>query len=577
MPTNRSNDDLKLWLRSFLKQIRLFPALRAILRLWKIASDRPLRRQENQLRQEFAAFKKHVGSSLLWSASSGRAGRRALVISVGFPSGIKAELGLIQGLRAAGYEPVVLAKREPWVAAYYRLAGLREILFWDQFIRPLAPSAVLSAFDRVETMASLLKVTREGVRVGRFAASTCLRNLRVGTLDLKDPSIRTAVRIALGESMTHADAAVRILRIIQPQLALFVDRGYTPQGEIFDRCLAAGVDAVTWNIAHKNNVLMLKRYTPENRDDHPASLSEESWRRIQRLPWSREKGDRIRQELFEAYASGDWYSEVGTQFLAKMASAAQLKERIGLDGSKKTAVIFPHILWDGTFFWGHDLFDSYEQWLVETVRAACANRNVNWIIKIHPANLIKNARDGVTGQPAELAVIAKQVGRLPDHIRMIQPESDISTFSLYGISDYCVTVRGTVGIEAALFGIPVLTAGTGRYDRKGFTIDSETREEYLSRIARIQDLPRLTPNEVELAERFASGIFLWRPLPIRSFTLEYQKDSRASIKTEILPKTERQWRKAPDVAAFAAWVAGSKETDFLSGVSPEQPAMATHP
>jgi hypothetical protein len=53
--------------------------------------------------------------------------------------------------------------------------------------------------------------------------------------------------------------------------------------------------------------------------------------------------------------------------------------------------------------------------------------------------------------------------------------------------DYCLTVHGTAGIEAARLGITVLTTGTGRYDRRGFTSDSDSREEYLAKPARIQE------------------------------------------------------------------------------------------
>ena len=80
--------------------------------------------------------------------------------------------------------------------------------------------------------------------------------------------------------------------------------------------------------------------------------------------------------------------------------------------------------------------------------------------------------------------------------------------------DYCLTVRGTIGIEAASFGIRVLTAGTGRYDHRGFTTDSETRETYLARIAAIETLPRLSAAEQELAERFAYGAFMLRPFAL---------------------------------------------------------------
>jgi len=187
-------------------------------------------------------------------------------------------------------------------------------------------------------------------------------------------------------------------------------------------------------------------------------------------------------------------------------------------------------------------------------------------VKVHPANLIKNARDGVTGEPSELAAIREHIGTLPAHVTMVPPDSPINTLSLFEVMDYCVTVRGTVGIEAASLGIPVLTAGTGRFDRLGFTIDSDSKAEYLTRLACIEEISPLSDAERDLAERFAYGLFKLRPLKLHTVTLEYQRDQRASLSTKV-QSAGSDIRNAPDLRAFAEWVRSGTE-DFLS-LSPD--------
>ena len=297
---------------------------------------------------------------------------------------------------------------------------------------------------------------------------------------------------------------------------------------------------------------------------HPASLSDDTWRRLREEPWTADKRQAIQDELSRSYASGDWYSEVGTQFNTRVVTRDEIRRRLNLDAGRKTAVIFPHIFWDGTFFWGADLFSSYAEWFVETVRAAAANSDVDWIIKVHPAHTVKNAREGFHGECSEMLAIREHFGELPPHIRLMPPDSDINTFSLFDVMDYCVTVRGTVGIEAATFGIPALTAGSGRYNGRGFTIDSASREQYLARIARIQDIPRLSASERELAERYAYGLFVRRPLQLSTVRLEYQKDAKASPHTHVNARTSDDLRNAPDLRAFSEWVASGRE-DFDSG------------
>jgi hypothetical protein len=369
--------------------------------------------------------------------------------------------------------------------------------------------------------------------------------------------------------MQYAEAAESIVQALAPRIALSVDPGYTPRGELFDICLAAGIDTITWNAAHKNNHLMLKRYSPANRDVHPASLSNETWRNMTSMDWTPADAALVRRELVDTYVSGEWYSEVGTQFHTSLREAGDVRRDLALDGSKKTAVIFPHIFWDGTFFWGTDLFGSYEEWFMETMTVACANRAVNWIVKVHPANQVKNVRDGVQAEASEMAAIRAIADTLPSHIRVIPPENRMNTLSLYGVMDYCVTVRGTVGIEAAAFGIPVLTAGTGRYDRLGFTVDSESKAQYLDRLAHIQELPPLSPVQRELAERFAYGLFLVRPLALRTVALEYQRDAKASLRTSLRMEAGDDLAAAPDLRALAEWIQSGRE-DFVASQAEEK-------
>jgi len=127
-----------------------------------------------------------------------------------------------------------------------------------------------------------------------------------------------------------------------------------------------------------------------------------------------------------------------------------------------------------------------------------------------------------------------------------------------------VTVRGTVGMESALFGVPVVTAGTGRYAGRGFTLDSATREEYLHRLATLDAQPRLSASQIELAERFAYGVFFCRPFRLSSTSLEFERDAVATWKVAVHCQTREQWLDAPDMQQLAAWIADGKAEDMLA-------------
>jgi len=145
---------------------------------------------------------------------------------------------------------------------------------------------------------------------------------------------------------------------------------------------------------------------------------------------------------------------------------------------------------------------------------------------------------------------------------MIAPESEISTYSLFQIMDYCIKVCGTVGMEAGRLGIPVLTGGRGPYDNKGFTVDSNTREEYLEKLRNIQEIPRLSSTQRELAERFAYATFLMRPWHAKSVTLPYLPDKKKFLyKGQVNVKSPEDWYTAEDLKVFADWIANPNKAD----------------
>jgi len=249
-----------------------------------------------------------------------------------------------------------------------------------------------------------------------------------------------------------------------------------------------------------------------------------------------------------------------------MVDAGGVRSALGIDSSKKLAVVFAHIAWDASFGRGRDLFSDYEEWLVETVRAACANTELQWLIKVHPAHAGKSEIDFWQGEPSEVRILRERIGVLPSHVKVIPADTEISTYSLFPLMDWGLTVRGTAGLEAARLGVPMLTGGTGRYDRRGFTIDSETRDEYLGKIARLHKIPRLSPEQAELANRYAFGLFRLRPLPLSTVTLEH--DRKYGVEAffngvHIRNRTLRDWTHAPDLNAFADWATWSEAEDFL--------------
>lgn len=488
-----------------------------------------------------------------------------LVVGMSTVEEIIFQAPLLLGFRAAGYRTVILlGSRTGWLEAGYRRFGAAEFTFFEDHLADGRHPQTDVMLAGIRTIDDAITLSWRNAAVGRYAVSTLMRRTRRGDPQL-DEGARIALSNALSEALRETDAAADILDRVRPNFALFLDHGYTPHGQVFDLQLARGGRCFTWNAAHRDGSLMLKRYSDENRDHHPSSLSTASWRQILAMPWTDRHWTRLHQELESCYRSGEWYGEVGTQFNTVFLDRGALAQRLGLDPAKKTVALFPHIFWDATFFWGTDLFRNYEDWFRAALQAACVNPALNWVIKVHPGNVVKDRRDGVAGEHSEIAVIRAAIGTLPDHVKLIPADSDISTFALFGVVDYCLTVRGTVGIEAACFGIPVITAGTGRYDHLGFTTDPDSPAAYLDLLSHLQDLPPMVPACIELARRYAYGVLILRPTPLKSVRFRYSRNAAASLETELLLDRDGDAASAPDIRAIAAWIKAG-EADYLDPV-----------
>lgn len=360
-------------------------------------------------------------------------------------------------------------------------------------------------------VAGLKAFRYRGALTGQHALATLSSTIPHGRLVLDEPS-RRPLRRLLRRSMLLTDAAEALVHGLRPTLAFGVEKGFVGTAELFYAALQSGVDYVQWVGCHEPESVMLKRFGWQNFRDHPFSISPESWEAIRARPWDDALREQVLGEFASGYKGGSWFNYKRLAADQRQAERSELGARLGLDPAKKTAIIYSHILNDANLFYGEDLFGrGYEEWLVETVRAARDNPAVNWVLKLHPANKFRNANLGYRGEYGEILALREAFGAIPASLKIVYPEEQVSPLSFFRITDYGITVRGTVGIELPCFGIPVLTAGTGRYSGKGFTVDARTREEYLARIARIQDVPALTEAQIRDGIRYAYYVFRARP------------------------------------------------------------------
>ena len=147
------------------------------------------------------------------------------------------------------------------------------------------------------------------------------------------------------------------------------------------------------------------------------------------------------------------------------------------------------------------------------------------------------------------------VGNSPPHVRLCREETDALTAQL--AADAVVTVHGTVAIEAAARGVPVLCADRSYYSDWGFARTATSRDEYAQGLANIQNLA--CPTEDQRKRAMAVAALSLAPAPAAAGLLRTSCDSSGRmLYGEIINRFEREKDSLlVEQNAISEWMAGS--------------------
>ena len=477
------------------------------------------------------------------------------------------------GLRLRGFHITALvdSRLSRWVHRYCAAFGVRDLIAYSQIQpSPEEMSACKAEARRFLAHRSTFQEVKgwhfRGSWIGPQILSSVSRARMEGAPDPSNPDIAREIDRILPDVLEGVYRAERLFEQHRPDLCTVVEANYASFGPLVDVAIDRDIDVIQTTQPFDDDALVSKRLTSVSRRAHPSSISPETAARLSEFTWT-ESLDADLDEILKSRASGESFLQGRNQPNVNELSSGELTELLALDSEKRTAVLFAHILWDANLFYGDDLFEDYGDWFIQTVRAAAANPDVNWIVKLHPANLWKRAYSNVSGEYSEMKLIRRHVGPLPPHVRLLFPDTRVSSLSLFKAADFGVTVRGTAGMEMPCFGKRVFTAGTGRYSGLGFTEDSGTSEEYLEKLSRIQSFPALSEREVRLARKHAYFVFRARQWRIDPFKPEFRFAERGTLPLEmnlvLAADSLREVRERGDIETWARWAEGS-DIDFLN-------------
>jgi len=501
--------------------------------------------------------------------------KKVLIVSLSpFLYQVKTEAMLAKALQLAGCDIKVLTwSYFFWPKKYFKLFGINDFIYFDKYLKKTnhkdAESEITRFFSIGIGFQDIKKWRFKNCRIGQQVLSKISRRMHA-TPDVSNQNIAKLFKYYLRKQFKAIETSNILLDELRPDIMIFNEANDSVFGALFDLGFNKGIDIIQFVQPLRDDSLIFKRFNQESKGLHPNSISKSTFKSIKDVPWSEDKEKKLWQEFDSRYGE-KWFLSQRNQIGTVKKEKKQILNQLGISNDKKIATVFSHVLWDANLFYGDDLFKDYEDWFVETIKAACSNSNLNWIIKMHPANTWKRKRDKVKGKLRENIVIEREIGELPSHIHLLYPETDINTLSLFSVIDYGITVRGTTGMELPCFGKPLFTAGTGRYSGLGFTIDSCSQQDYLDKLSRIQDFSPLTEEVTLLAKKHAYAVFIMRHWEMRSFKADfsYKKIGSHPLDHNLHPviKNFKQLEEIADLKKFKDWVLNNKESDYLNDIN----------
>jgi len=182
------------------------------------------------------------------------------------------------------------------------------------------------------------------------------------------------------------------------------------------------------------------------------------------------------------------------------ARPSAIRTQLDLSPDRRLFVLFTNVSWD-LFVAERDFaFDGQMKWLAATFDFIRRHPELDLVVRAHPAEIVPKFQ--TRGRIVQR--IEERLGPVPSNVRLIGPESTISSDTLRSMASVNLVYCSSVGMEAVIAGQPVLICGNPYYARKGFTINVDSPSEYdrlLEDIAAGKPLIP-PPHSSELARRF---------------------------------------------------------------------------
>ena len=249
----------------------------------------------------------------------------------------------------------------------------------------------------------------------------------------------------------------------------------------------------------------------------------------------------LEQRLAGAFTMG------GIRFWPDMKSLdGCIRDRLGR--YSQAVSIFTNSVFDTSQVSANIIFPSMFDWLEATLRLADEHPDTLFVVRAHPdeyRGVVPRSRELVGDWLEERGFLERQ------NVAFIPPTERISSYELVRNSKVCLVYNSTIGLEAAMLGIPVVCGGQSKYQSLSFLPSLRDQGEYLEQVSGLLgretiDFPQAWRDE---ARRFFYYLFFKASLSLARF-VEPDEEIPGAVVLRDFAATELRPDASPEMRAI---------------------------
>lgn len=327
-------------------------------------------------------------------------------------------------------------------------------------------------------------------------------------------------RLRLERDRQAAASALSLLKLEQPDVVVIPNGSILEFSALYQVAHYLKIPVVTYEFGEQRQRIWLARDAEVMRQE-----TDTLWKARRGSPLTPEQSQQVRN-LFAARQHGNLWENFSRRWQGvageggeKVRAALEL-DPVSISPRRPVVLLATNVIGDSLTLGRQVFSNSMTEWLDRTLRYFARRSDVQFVVRIHPGELI-------TKGPSVADLVRQVLPELPGHIHLVGAAEKVNTYDIVELADLGVVYTTTVGMEMAMSGVPVVVVGKTHYRDKGFTLDPDSWEAYFALLDEVLSAPeryRMTAAQVDCAWNYAYRFFFEYPQPFPWHLLRLWED-----------------------------------------------------